>query len=72
MFLIAIMSIIKDPNAFSGMTEEQIMALPNWEYVVPCLICAVLVFIFVFAGLILMFRKISLWSKNGEKEQALN
>jgi hypothetical protein len=71
MFLISLMAIIGDGKALIGATEQELMALPYWNYVVPSLVCAIAVFIIVFVALILMFRKIGIWSENGEKGELL-
>ena len=76
MFLIALMSIFGSPQILNELTEsnitaEKITALPYYNWMIPLLICAFAMFIVILIGLILMARKISRWSKNGELQEKL-
>ena len=71
MFIIAVMSIVGDPAALTGMTEDQLLALPYANYLVPLAACIIAVMIVTVIALILAAVKISRWSKNGEKQEAL-
>lgn len=71
MFLIGLMSITGDVNALAGMSESEIVAIPYFNYAVPMLVCAIAILIASLVALILMLRKIGVWSKNGEKQELL-
>ena len=71
MFLIALMAILGDAGSLTGLTPEELIELPGWNYVLPALIGAFTAIIVVFVALILMFRKIGVWSKKGGKEETL-
>lgn len=70
MFIISLMSIVGD-SSLSGLTEEELYALPYGNYLAPVLVCAIVTLVLMLAALLLMGRKISLWSKNGEKQELL-
>ena len=70
MFIISLMSIVGD-SSLSGLTAEELYALPYGNYLVPVLVCAIVTLVLMLAALLLMGRKISLWSKNGEKQELL-
>lgn len=71
MFLIGLMSIVGDVNAMMGLSEVEIAALPYYDYMIPMLVCAIVILVATLVALILMLRKISVWSKNGEKQELL-
>jgi len=71
MFLIGLISIVGDVNALSGLTEEAFTTLPYGNYMVPMLICAIVIIVITLVALIVMLRKIGVWSKNGEKQERL-
>ena len=56
-----------DLDALRNADVETIMQLPNYGYFVPLLLCVFVVAIALIVGLILAAKKISAWSKNGEK-----
>ena len=72
MFLIALMSILGDVNALLTLSEEEIVSIPYWGYVIPLLVCALATFVFTMVATIILFRKIGVWSKKGEKQEALH
>ena len=72
MFLIAMISILGDSNKDAHASMETLQNLPNGNYLVPLLICTFVVIIITIVGLILMFRKMNRWSRNGEKQELLN
>ncbi|MBQ8996222.1 MAG: PrsW family intramembrane metalloprotease [Oscillospiraceae bacterium] len=71
MFIIGLMSIVGNTEALTGITEEQLMSLPYYSYIIPMLVCAVAVIICTLIALILFFRKIAVWSRKGEKQELL-
>ena len=71
MFIIGLMSIVGSSEALTGFTEEQIMSLPYYSYLIPMLVCAVAVIICALIALILFFRRIAVWSSKGEKQELL-
>jgi RsiW-degrading membrane proteinase PrsW (M82 family) len=71
MFLIAEKAILGDFAQYTSLTEEQLTQIPNWEYTVPLLVCAIAAMIITFIALVVMLRKIGVWSKNGELQEAL-
>ena len=71
MFIIGLMSIVGSSEALTGFTEEQLMSLPYYSYLIPMLICAVVVIICALIALILFLRKIAVWSRKGEKQELL-
>ncbi len=71
MFLTGMMSIVGSHEALTGITEEQLISLPYYNYLVPMLICAFVVMICALIALILFFRKIAVWSRKGEKQELL-
>ena len=71
MFLIGMISIVGNANFAQGLTEEELVALPDWQYVIPMLVCGIAAFLIILVALILMFRKIGMWSRNGEKQESL-
>ena len=71
MFIIGLMSIVGSSADLTGFTEEQLMSLPYYSYIIPMLICAVVISICAFIALILFLRKISVWSRKGEKQELL-
>lgn len=71
MFLIGLMSIVGDINALTGLSNEEITAIPYYSYAIPMLVCAIVILAASFVALILMLRKIGVWSKNGEKQELL-
>ena len=71
MFIIGLMSIVGNAEALTGITEEQLMSLPYYSYLIPMLICAVVVIICALIALILFLRKIAVWSRKGEKQELL-
>lgn len=68
MFLIGIMSVMGDSRT---LTDEMIKTLPYGNYIIPMFICAVIVTVFMIVLFIKFFRNISVWSKNGEKQETL-
>ena len=72
MFIIGLMSIVGDKDVLAGMSAEQLGALPYANYLVPLVICTVVTLAATLVALILAGRKISLWSKNGEKQELLH
>ena len=72
MFIIGLMSIVGNSGSLNGFTEEQLMNLPYYNYIIPMLICAIVVIICAFIALILLFRTIAVWSRKGEKQELLN
>jgi len=72
MFLIGIKSIVGDIKDVKNLTDEELMSLPYANYFIPLLVCAVIVFIVMFIALVMMFKKIGVWSKNGEKQELLD
>ncbi len=46
-------------------------ALPNADCLLPMLICAVVIMVAALVALILVFRRIGVWSRNGEKQEPL-
>ncbi len=73
MFIISLMAIFGDRiSSLTELNPETLLGMPNWDYVIPVLIGAVASIIVVFVAMILMFRRIGLWSKNGEKQESLN
>ena len=71
MFLIGMISIVGDVSALSGMTMESFDTLAYGNYLVPMLICAIVMIAITLIALIVMLRKIAVWSKNGEKQERL-
>ena len=71
MFIIGLMSIVGSSEALTGFTEEQLMSLPYYSYLIPMLICAVVVIICALIALILFLRRIAVWSRMGEKQELL-
>ena len=72
MFLIGIMSVIEDQSdSLTGLTLEELKALPYGNYLMPMLVCAVVIAIVSLVALIQMLRKIGVWSGNGEKQEPL-
>lgn len=72
MFLIGMMSIVGDVSALSGITADQLVSIPYYNYLIPMLVCAIVCIAAVLIGLILFLRKIGVWSKRGEKQELLN
>ena len=71
MFIIAEMSILGDQSSLTGLTEESLKAMPNGNYLLPLAICIIAVFVITVVALIAAGRKIGRWSRNGEKQEAL-
>lgn len=71
MFIIGMMSIVGSPETLTGFTEEQLLSLPYYSYLIPMLICAVVVIICTLIALILLLRKIAVWSRKREKQELL-
>lgn len=71
MFLIGLMSIVGDVNTLTGMTAAQLNALPYANYMLPMLICGIVLIVVTLIALIVMLRKIAVWSRNGEKQELL-
>ena len=72
MFITGLLSIVGSSGELTGITEEQLMSLPYYEYLIPMLIEAVVVIIGSLIALILFLRKIAVWSRKGEKQELLN
>ena len=71
MFIIGLMSIVGSTETLTGLTEEQLMSLPYYNYLIPMLVCAVVVIICALIALIMFLRKVSVWSRKGEKQELL-
>ena len=71
MFIIGMLSIIGSSDLLTGFTEDKLMSLPYSSYLIPMLICTVVVLICALIALILFLRKIGIWSKKGEKQELL-
>ncbi|MBR2779702.1 MAG: PrsW family intramembrane metalloprotease [Firmicutes bacterium] len=71
MFLIGMLSILGNEFDPKNINEEAVMALPYANYLLPMLVCAIVVFVITVIALILVLRKIGVWSKNGEKQELL-
>ena len=71
MFIIAMISIVGSSSALTGLGEAELKSLPYANYLMPLLICTVVIMVAGFTALILMLRKIGVWSKNGEKRELL-
>lgn len=71
MFIIGLMSMVGDPKNITSLTEEKLNALPYASYLIPMLVCAIAIMILMVIAMLLTARKISLWSKNGEKQELL-
>ncbi len=69
MFLIGIMSILGNDRT---VTQEKIETLPYGNYIMPLFICALIVTVIMLIFLIMAFKKINTWSKNGEKQERLS
>lgn len=73
MFLISMIAIIGDnPNRLKSLSEEELLNLPGWEYIIPLMICGIATMIIVFIAMVLMLRQIGVWNKRGEKRESLN
>ena len=71
MFLISMMVIAGDVSKLDGMTLEEMSKLPDWGYAMPSMIGAGIAIIGTLVAFILMLIKIGVWSKKGEKQEAL-
>ena len=72
MFLISLMAIFGDKiNSPEQLTAEEVMNLPYWGYAIPLLIGAVASIVIIFIAMIMMFKRIGSWSRNGEKQEKL-
>ncbi|MBQ8093055.1 MAG: PrsW family intramembrane metalloprotease [Clostridia bacterium] len=71
MFIIGLMSIVGSTETLTGLTEEQLMSLPYYNYLIPMLVCAVVGIICALIALIMFLRKVSVWSRKGEKQELL-
>lgn len=72
MFLIGLRAVVGDnPDALKDLSEEALLNMPGWEYVIPMLIGAILAVVIVLVGMILMLRRIGVWSKKGEKQERI-
>lgn len=60
-----------DLKPLMGLSTEEIAALPYFNYMIPMLVCAIAIMIAALVTMIVLLRKISLWSKNGEKQELL-
>ena len=70
-FIISLMSIVGSEDALAKMTEAEILSLPYASWMLPLLGCTIAVFVIMIIAMILTARKISLWSRNGEKQELL-
>lgn len=66
MWLISMKNIIGDDKIFDTLTEEQIMALPYYDYLEPMVYAALITIVVFFAMLVVAFRRIHRCSRNGE------
>lgn len=71
MFVIALLSIVGDTSALSGLDTEQLESLPYYNYIVPLAIAEIVVAVLFLIALIVAARKLSVWKKNGEKQELL-
>ncbi|MCR5655629.1 MAG: PrsW family intramembrane metalloprotease [Lachnospiraceae bacterium] len=68
MFLIGIMSILPPDRTIP---EDYKTSLEQGEYIIPLFACSIVTTVVMFVMLIMSFKKISTWSKNGEKQDLL-
>ncbi len=71
MFIIGMKSVVADAGDIRELSESELMSLPYANYLIPLIICTVATLIIMFIALILFLSKISIWSKNGEKQELL-
>ena len=71
MFILGMMSIVGKSETLTGLTAEQFSALPYANYLIPMLVCAIVIMVVFLIALILMLRKVGVWSRNGEKQEPL-
>ena len=72
MFIISLMSVVGgNPNMLSGLTKEELAEIPYSNYIIPLIICVIVVMVLFLITLIVTLKKISKWSKNGEKQELL-
>ena len=71
MFIIAMQFVIGgDRSVLSD--EAALHALPHYGYMIPLAACVIVTMVVSLVALILMFRKIAVWSKNGGKQELLS
>ena len=71
MFIIGMISIVGSNIDPKNITEEQLMKLPYYSYVIPLAICIVVVSIAGIITLIISLRRLKSWSENGQKQEAV-
>ena len=71
MFILGMMSIVGKSETLTSLTAEQLNALPYANYLIPMLVCAIVIMAVFLIALILMLRKVGVWSRNGEKQEPL-
>lgn len=71
MFILGMMSVVGKSETLTGLTAEQFNALPYANYLIPMLVCAIVIMVVFLIALILMLRKVGVWSRNGEKREPL-
>ena len=70
MWIIAIKRILDTAGvAADTLTEEELLALPYGEYLEPLGYVAIATIVVFFILIVMAFRKISQWSKNGELQE---
>ena len=71
MFILGMMSVVGKSETLTGLTAEQFNALPYANYLILMLVCAIVIMVVFLIALILMLRKVGVWSRNGEKREPL-
>ncbi len=72
MWIIAIKRILDTAGvAAETLTEEELLALPYGEYLEPLGYVAIATILVFFILIVMTFRKISQWSKNGELQESI-
>ncbi|WP_294520018.1 PrsW family glutamic-type intramembrane protease [uncultured Anaerovibrio sp.] len=71
MWLIGLKNIMGDEDTYANLTDEEIMSLPYAEYLEPMAVAAIVTIVICFVLLVLSFKKIARWSKNGEMQDAI-
>ena len=69
MFIIGLISIVGEDPA--NLTEEAMKAGPYAGYIIPMTAAIIIVAVLTVVALILVLRKIAVWSKTGEKQELL-